>query len=962
MSLFPDVAEVKSVEYELGSVHPAVKDLVHKYPGVFTDALGCFRDFKINIPVSSVAEPKFVKARPVPYAYGVSVDTDLDKLEAQGVWTKENYSKWAAPIVPVLKDAKDPSSPVRICGDYKVTVNQAAPLDTYPIPNVTDQLAALCGGKKFTKLDLSQAYQQLELDDQSKELLTISTHRGLYQPSRLQFGVHSATGIFQRIMDSKFQGIPFVQVRVDDILISGKNDADHLRSLEAVLRALSDAGLTLKPAKCSFMQPQVVYCGHIISEQGLLPMKSNVEAVQKAPVPTNMTELKSFLGMTTYYGSFLPNLSTVSEPLHQLLRKDAEWKWEAACDAAFRKLKSMLCKAPVLTHFDMKKPIHVHCDASPYGVGAVLSHIMEDGKERPVSFCSRTLTAAERNYAHIEKEGLALVFAVKKFHQYLCGIRFVLKTDHKPLLGLFAENKGLPTRAAARILRWALQLSAYNYVLEYRPGDHNANADALSRLPLDLQPQDVCAETAAINLASLIAVPVTEIEVYAATRNDAVLSTVLRSVLEGWKLSNQDNEGYGPYETRRQELSTEGGCLLWGLRVIIPTKLQNRVLTMLHDVHPGMVRMKALARSHVWWPGIDADIETTVRTCATCQVNQDSPSTAPVHCWEYPAAPWERLHIDFAGPMEGRYYLVVIDAFSKWLEVEMVASPSSEATICKLRKLFSTHGLPSVIVSDNGSAFISEEFKGFLKINGIRSVYSAPYHPASNGQAERAVRVFKTSLKKLEGKNVQDKISKLLFHHRTTPHSTTGTSPAELLLGRKIRTHLDIMRPDRRNKVTVPQLQKKLSGRVRAFEVGELVLVKNFGRGPKWMPGSVMERTGSTNYTVELSHGGLAHRHINQMVSRNAGANDDPDGAAVSADSELSMRQPDPPTSIPDEIAEAEEMIPGQDVPNELHRTFAASEDAAVNIESPESPQAQVLRRSVRSRKLPSRFQDVLYP
>ena len=495
----------------------------------------------------------------------------------------------------------------------------------------------------------------------------------------------------------------------------------------------------------------------------------------------------------------------------------------------------MLCKAPLLTHFDSAKPIVVHCDASPYGVGAVLSHVMNDGTEQPVSYCSRTLTAAERNYAHIEKEGLALVYSVKKFHQYLFGNQFSLKTDHKPLLGLFSEEKGLPTRAAARILRWALQLSAYQYKLEYRPGHSNANADALSRLPIDFHPEEVSSKLSSINIAILSASPVTEAEVRTTTRNDSILSTVLCSILEGWKLESNDSQEYAPYVTRKDELSTDGGCVLWGSRVVIPKKLRGKVLEMLHNIHPGIVRMKALARSHVWWPGIDADIEQVVRTCVPCQENQARPSTAPVHCWEYPTGPWERLHIDFAGPTDGRYYLVVIDAFSKWMEVEIVPSPSTECTIDKLQKMFTTHGLPKIVVSDNGSAFVSAAFKAFMRMNGIRTIQSAPYHPASNGQAERTVRVFKNSLKKMEGGGLQDKLNELLFHHRTTPHTTTGRSPAELLLGRKIRTHLDIMRPDMRKRVVIPQLDQKLRGKVRLFRVGDDVLVRNFSGSPRWI-------------------------------------------------------------------------------------------------------------------------------
>ena len=251
-------------------------------------------------------------------------------------------------------------------------------------------------------------------------------------------------------MDRRLCGIPFTKARVDDILVSGKDDAEHVvvDNLRAVFQRLKDAGLTLNKLKCQFMCEEVTYCGYMISRKGVRPMAQNVEAVKGAPAPTNVSELRAFLGMLQYYHSYIPQLATVTEALHRLLRKEVKWDWSLGCQEAFTKVKLMLCEAPVLTHFDLALPIVVHCDASKYGVGAVISHVMRGGEERPVAFASRTLNAAERNYATIEKEGLALVFAVKKFHQFLFGNRFTLVTDHKPLLGLFSENHPIPPRAA----------------------------------------------------------------------------------------------------------------------------------------------------------------------------------------------------------------------------------------------------------------------------------------------------------------------------------------------------------------------------------------------------------------------------------------------------------------------------------------------------------------------------------
>ena len=218
-----------------------------------------------------------------------------------------------------------------------------------------------------------------------------------------------------------------------------------------------------------------------------------------------------------------------------------------------------------------------------------------------------------------------------------------------------------------------------------------------------------------------------------ATRRDPVLSKLLCCVLKGWSASSDAYPELAAIRLHADELSTENGCVLWGSRVVIPEALRERVLGMLHEVHPGMSRMKALARCYVWWPGMDKQIEKLVRCCSTCQEHQRRPASAPVHPWEHSTLPWQRVHIDFAGPMKGETFLLLVDAYSKWLEVVRVKSASSQSAICELRKIFATHGLPELLVSDNGTAFTSQEFADFLSRNGVVHVKTAPYHPSSNG-------------------------------------------------------------------------------------------------------------------------------------------------------------------------------------------------------------------------------------
>ena len=276
---------------------------------------------------------------------------------------------------------------------------------------------------------------------------------------------------------------------LDNILITGPNTEEHLDNIEKVLGRLSDAGLRLKAEKCQFMKPVLECLWHRIDAEGFHPVDAKVKAIKEAPTPTNPSELKSFLGMLNFYGTFMPDLSSTLEPLHELLRKDICWKWGTEQQEAFDKAKNRLHLSDVLVHYDPEKELVVSCDASPYGIGAVLAHVMKDGLEKPVAYASRTLSTAERNYGHLDKEAPAVVFAVKKFHQFLFGRHFKIYTDHKPLLGLLNPERAAPLMASSRMQQWALTLLAYEYELIYRPGDQNANADALSRLPLPVVPE-----------------------------------------------------------------------------------------------------------------------------------------------------------------------------------------------------------------------------------------------------------------------------------------------------------------------------------------------------------------------------------------------------------------------------------------------------------------------------------------
>ena len=442
-----------------GSQGLGLAKIRERHQAVFEAFAGNIIGFEAEIRIREDAVPIFHRPRPVPYALREVVEAELDRLEASQVITKVEHSKWASPIVVVPK--KD-SGKVRLCGDYKVSVNKVVEDEPYPFPTTEDLFSNIAGGT------VSNAYQQLPLSEKSKELLTVNTHRGLYQYQTLTFGVSTAPAIFQKVMDQILSGMSGVCCKLDDILIGGASEAEHHQRLEEVLQRLETHGIKLRSEKCQLGVSKLEYLGHVIDKDGLHPTQEKVEAILEAKVPENVSELRSYLGMVNYYSHFLPNLATTYAPLYELLRKDVPWKWSAGCQKAAEAVKQHLCSEKLLVHYDGKKAISIACDASPYGIGAVISHTMEDGTERPIAYASRTLTDAEKGYAQLEKEALAIVFGVRKFHKYLYGHKFTLITDHKPLTVIFGPKTGVPTLAALRLQRWSLILMAYQYDIKYR--------------------------------------------------------------------------------------------------------------------------------------------------------------------------------------------------------------------------------------------------------------------------------------------------------------------------------------------------------------------------------------------------------------------------------------------------------------------------------------------------------------
>ena len=933
-----------------------ITDLSQKlapFEEVFRKELGTIRVPQVKLHLRPGAVPKFHRPRPIPYALREEVKAELQRLEDAGIVERVEHSDWAAPIVVVKKA----NGSLRICGDYKVSINEALIVDQYPLPLPEDLFATLEGGALFTKLDLSQAYLQLELDVDSRDLVTINTPFGLFRYTRMPFGVSSAPSKFQKVMDDLFRDLPWVKVFLDDILIAGRSPEEHWNRVTEVLRRLKSAGIRLQREKCHFAVKELPYLGYIVSHEGLKTSPSKIKAIREAPRPTNVTSLRTFLGLVQYYAKFIPKMSDLTAPLNKLLRKNKTWEWTPDQERAWKSLKDALSSTEVLCPYQPELPLRLACDASPFGVAAVLSHVMPDGSERPIAYASKTLSAAERNYSQLDKEALAIIFGVRRFHSYIYGRTFTLITDHKPLLGLLGPKCGIPPLAAARMQRWALILAAYRYQLEFRRTEDHANVDAFSRFPLPSQ-NDSSAGMPPESLfhVEFFEASITVEDVRRETRLDPILSTVYGRLKDGWKPEDSASELMTFYR-KRTELALCEGLILWGRRVVIPTRLRQKVLKLLHEEHQGIVRMKNLARSYVWWPNIDQHLVDLATECPECLNCRKMPGKVKDARWPTPTEPWERVHLDFAGPVASKYLLVLVDASTKWPEIFVMNSMTSSATITALRATFARFGNPVELVTDNGPQFAAAEFEDYMKENGIVHRMGAPYHPETNGLAERMVQTVKSALKKMEKQpgDLLEKVQRFLYSYRNTAHAATGTSPAKLLLGRELRTRLDLLRPQNRQTEVIPA----------NFEVGQTVLARDYRPGQeKWQNGVVERRIGAYLYLIRAGKLVLK-RHVDQLLPRTGESKVVPEEVttaektnhksteAVAEDRPAKMVSISLPRPFPESNAAID---PPRTIQIEAHRMEPAP-NATATATQPVQPYLETsLRRSERLKKIPTRF------
>ena len=755
-------------------------DSIEQYPNLF-EGLGTMPE-PYRIQLKENATPYAIStARRISHPLKPKVKEELKRLEQQEVIRKvDDATDWCAPIVPVLK----PNGQVRLCVDYK-HLNEAVKRELYMLPSVDQILGEIGDAVMFSKLDANSGFHQILLDEDSQRLTTFMSPYGRYCYLRLPFGINSAPEHFQHQMQKILEGLDGVLCMMDDIVVFGQSKEDHDTNLHKCLERLSKAGVTLNKEKCKFHQSEIEFLGHIVGKSGIKADPNKISAMQDLEEPTDLKSLRRFLGMVNQLGKFLPDLATVTEPLRQLLSPKNVWIWSSPQKDAFQKIKQMLTSTPVLVPYNSTRPTKISADSSSYGLGAVLTQKQKDGLWKPVTYASRSLTETEKRYAQVEKEALASLWACTRFQDYIYGIHFVLETDHKPLVALLG-NKSLD-QIPPRIQRMKIRMLRYSYEIRHVPGKDLYTADTLSRAPLSrTTPSDL---NLAQDIASYVnevinAIPISDSrleEVRQHQHEDHTCRLIMTYIEEGWPSKHNMSGTIGLYNLQKMHLTIDNGIILYDNRLLIPPSLRHYVLDKIHSGHQGISKCRARARQSVWWPGINRDIEDLVKNCREC-IKQQNNKPEPLIPTPTPDYPWQKVASDLF-EYEKRQYLLLVDYYSRFIEVTELSKITSEEVILAMKKIFSRNGRPQCLITDNGRQYVSEEFKNFVHKLLITHITSSPGHHSGNGLAERTVRTIKELWKPSE-----DMYDAILAYH-STPLSC-GYSPAELFMGRKIRSQV----------------------------------------------------------------------------------------------------------------------------------------------------------------------------
>ena len=756
-----------------------METLKENYPKLCT-GLGEMRQ-PYAIKLRPGAEPFALKTpRRIPLPLMDKVKQELVRMEQLEVIKRiEEPTDWCAGIVVVPKK----TGAVRICVDL-TKLNESVRREKFILPSVEETLGMLAGAKLFSKLDANMGFWQIPLTADSAKLTTFITPFGRYYFRWLPFGIASAPEHFQnRMVTEVTEGLEGVVCHMDDVLVWGRTQEEHDARLHATLEKIQEAGITLNIDKCDLSKSEVTFLGHVLSTSGISPDPGKTEAVRKMQEPTTVTELRSFLGMVNQLGRFVPQLSERDKPLRDLLAKKNCWVWGVDQARAFQDLKDALTSTPVLAMYDPNRECKVSADASSYGLGGVLLQKWDE-EWRPVAYMSRSLTPTEQRYAQVEKEALGLTWACERFRNFLIGKHFQMETDHKPLLSLLGSQAldALPPR----IQRFRMRLMRYSYSISHVPGKCLWTADTLSRAPVEREENPADKELfedtniyVDMVLENLPASADYLEELREQLRRDSVCARVMQLCAEGWLTHGSKEPALRLYSAEQAFLTVQDGVLLKGHRLVIPSTMRNDVLAKLHEGHQGVVKCRQRARQSVWWPGLSQQLNELVLNCRTCCKERQN-HREPLIPSPYPGRPWEKLGADLF-MLGSKTYLLVVDYMSRYVEIALLTSTKSNDVINHLKSIYARHGIPDLLVSDGGPQFSGAAFAAFAESYGFRHVTSSPRYPQGNAEAERAVQTVKGLLKK------EDDPYLALLAYRATALDN-GYSPAQLLMGRRLRT------------------------------------------------------------------------------------------------------------------------------------------------------------------------------
>ena len=822
-----------------GVVNLLDNDIIARYKPLFT-GVGTLKNYRLKLHIDGSIKPVAQPLRRIPFQLRDKVDFKLNELLESDIIEEvpDGPTEWVSPLVVIPKSDGD----VRIYVDMR-RANEAVIRERHPIPTVEELLHRLNGSTMFSKLDLKWGFHQIVLDKDSRPITTFTTHRGLFRYKRLMFGLSSAPEKYQKIICDLLKNCEGVANIADDVIVYGVDRKEHDERLHKVLAKLLDSGLTLNPKKCQFRMNKLTFFGHDLSKQGVSPSKEKISAIENAKRPKNVSEARSFLGLVQYSSRFIPDLATLARPIQDLVKKSVRFVWGQEQEHAFYQLKKAITHPDVLAYFKADCKTRIVTDASPVGLGAVLTQL-QDGFWRVISYASRSLTDVESRYSQTEKEALAIVWACERFNLYVFGKEFELETDHRPLQYIYSRK----SKPSARVERWVLRLQAYDFKVVYKPGRSNI-ADALSRLnsvtPILDPKKEFQVTWDTVQMVALHSTPIAlstqQIEEDSKTDPELV---VVRKCLDSGDWSDCK---YSSYVHVKDELCSTGSLVLRGTRLVIPKSRRVQILKLAHEGHQGIVKTKLRLRSKVWWPKMDAEVEDYCKRCHGCQVVSEHHPPEPMARTILPNGPWQDCAADLMGPLpNGESILVIIDYFSRYYEVAFLGSTTTERIIESLIPIFSRLGSPVTLKTDNAPQFISTEFKEFLQEYGVEHRTSIPLWPQSNGEVERQNRTLLKAIKisQWQWTNTRKwklELSKFLMAYRSTPHISTGVSPYFLMFGREMRTKLpaldfsqaehqlmeEIRDRDWTNKIKGKEYaDKRRRATTSDFEIGDEVLLK----------------------------------------------------------------------------------------------------------------------------------------